>query len=85
MYFHLLSIIFNIISKTLLWYDAIHDATCIPVNVYIMLYMIIGVSRNRNRVVPASYHNFSCKKWSYCEPAVNPNASESRLLWHFIL
>ena len=39
--FHLVSIIIIIISITLLWYDAIHDATCIPVNVYIMLYMIL--------------------------------------------
>ena len=38
---HLVSIIIIIISITLLWYDAIHDATCIPVNVYIMLYMIL--------------------------------------------
>ena len=51
----------------------VRDGTC----------TFIGVSRNRNRVVPASYHNFSCKKWSYYEPAVNP--SKSRLLWHFIL
>ena len=41
MYFHLLSIIFSIIGITLLWYDAIHDATCIPVDVYIMLYVLV--------------------------------------------
>ena len=41
MYFHLLSTIFGIISITLLWYDAIHDATCIPVNVYIVIHDIM--------------------------------------------
>ena len=41
MYFYLLSIIFSIISITLLWYDAIHDATCIPVNVYIVIHDIM--------------------------------------------